>query len=117
MIFLMLPLVLTLPNCGQKSQREQVDELIETQVELKIANYKEIRKQKCLEEMYRQAGEIADSILLEQARLARDTANRPVIPIKPEKPQVIDVSDTTPVKPFLPELKDSTVVPIKVDTI
>ena len=93
-------------NCtGKKDQRALVDELVLEEVAKRIKTYKDVRKERCFEDMYRVAGEIADSILLQEARNSRDTANKPPIPDKPIKPEIIELKDTTPIKPFLP--KDS----------
>ena len=107
-IFFGLIVALLLISCGGKPQRQQVDELIQEQVAVRIQSYKDIRYQKCLDEMYRQAGEIADSLLLLEARQVRDTSGKPTVPFKPGQPEIKVFADTVPIAPFLPE--DTSVV-------
>ena len=96
--------LLFLASCGEReAQRQLVNEVVQEQLLARIRNYKEIRYRKCLEEMYRQAGEIADSLLLMEARQTRDSTGKPIVPLKPGQPEIKVFADTVPIAPFLPE--------------
>ncbi len=97
--------------CGGSSEREKalINQLIEEQVQKRINLYKQVNRDRCLEGIYQEASEKADSILLLEARQSRDTTDKPPKPFKPEKPEIIEVKDSTPVRPFLQDsvLNDS----------
>ena len=109
--------LLLLNSCTKrKDQKQLIDELIQQELLNRIAVYKETRQNKCMEALFQEASEIADSILLLEARNSRDSSDKPPIPNKPLKPEIIAVNDTTPIEPFL-NLKDSTISSIATDSI
>lgn len=92
--------------CNDVSEKDKalIDQLIQNEVNNRINIRKTTSLNRCMDAIYAEASEIADSILLLEARTARDTSLRPMKPIKPEKPEIIELKDSTPVQPFL---KDS----------
>ena len=94
---------ISLASCEDVNERDKalIEELIQNQVQTRIITYKTLSYNRCLEGIYTEASEIADSLLLLQARLSRDTSDRPGKPIKPEKPEIIELKDSTPIQPFL----------------
>ncbi len=101
-LLIILCLFTSLSCKKRKPQSELVEEVIYEQLRAKIAYTKQVRLEHCLEDLYQQASDIADSILLEEARKARNTTGKPPVPQKPEKPSIVELKDSTPVKPFLP---------------
>lgn len=70
--------------------RAMVDQLVSD----RIQSHKDIRLQRCREEMLREAGEKVDSILLAEARQQRDTVSRPPKPVKPVQPAFRNLPDS-----------------------
>ncbi len=84
-----LLLLLTISSFACEAGEDQsvkVQALVDGLVNDRIKSHKEIRLQRCREEMLREAGEKVDSILLEEARMRRDTLSRPPKPTKPLQP-------------------------------
>ncbi|MCO6477526.1 MAG: hypothetical protein J5I94_12925 [Phaeodactylibacter sp.] len=101
-----LYLFLLLAGCGEDDRNQRaVQAVIEEEVEKRVRNYKEVRMQRCYEQALQEASYLADSILLLEARLERDTMGKPPKPEKPEKPEIKTVLDSLPVKPLLDKTK------------
>ena len=101
-IFLIAFMVVVFVSCNkQEIQKEQIQALIEEEVIRRFEKYRAVRLRRCQDDIYEYASEIADSLLLIQARQARDTSGKPPVPIKPDKPVITEVTDTTPIAPFL----------------
>ncbi len=77
-----------------EDQSVQVQAMVDQLVQDRIQSHKEIRLLRCREEMLREAGEKVDSILLEEARLKRDTLDRPSKPLKPDQPSLRTLPDS-----------------------
>jgi hypothetical protein len=88
--------------CGADERDEAaIKAAIQETLKKKIANFKKVRRQRCLNDIYDEANIIVDSILLEEARQKRDTIGKPARPIKPEKPEIKTILDTLPIAPLL----------------
>ena len=99
--------VLSIGCAKEKDDQARLEEMIEEEVNSRLANYRQIVLAQCRKRMLEEASEIVDSILIEQARLGRDSLLKPPKPSKPEKPEIKSLKDTVPVKPLLPTTKDS----------
>lgn len=99
--------------CSADSESEMREQVIQEKLEERIAKYKSDKRKSCQKKVLQKAGAIADSILLREARLKRDTSDRPGIPDKPEVPEFVPVKDTVPVEPFF---RDSTLELIESDS-
>ncbi|MCB9267744.1 MAG: hypothetical protein H6558_22190 [Lewinellaceae bacterium] len=94
-----LPLI---AGCGKDDRNKiAVQAVIEKEVARRVENYRQVRMQRCYEKALEEASHQADSILLLEARLERDTLSKPPKPHKPEKPEIKTLLDSTPVKPLL----------------
>ena len=82
-------------------------------VEERVRKYKEEKHNSCQRKVLQKAGVVADSILLLEARLNRDTSGKPIIPEKPEIPEIIPIKDSIPVQPFY---RDSSLELIEIDS-
>lgn len=101
-IYFILIEIFLIGSCTKSVDQDAlVQETIQAELQKKINYYKNIRNERCLAELYRQAGEIADSILLVEARMKRDSIQKPKILPKPEKPEMKKLVDSLEVKPFL----------------
>ena len=88
-------------SCQQSQDQEAIQALIKAKIEERVANYARIKREKCFEKVLKEASRQADSILLVEARLNRDTLLKPPKPIKPEKPEILSLTDSSRIAPFL----------------
>lgn len=100
LFFLVFLLGIGACSTGPDENRLAVDAFLEKEVEERIATYREILFQKCREDILEEAGEIVDSILITEARLQRDSTNKPPKPEKPEKPELKMLKDSLSLDPL-----------------
>lgn len=95
-------LMLLSPSCqeGPDENLLAVEAFVEEKVEERLATYRAILDQQCWEAILQEAGTIADSILLTEARLRRDSVNKPPRPDKPEKPELKKLNDSLSLDPL-----------------
>ena len=95
---------------GDESQ-QAVEEMIQEKVEERIQKFTATLDRKCMESVIEDAIAIVDSLLIEEARMKKDSSLKPPKPEKPERPEIKTIIDTVPIEPFLPvaESVDSTV--------
>lgn len=100
-------LLLPLLSCIRERDRAaEVKKIIAERVKARLAEYREIRLQRCREELMKEAARRADSVVVAQAELLRDTLSRPPKPLRPERPERAAPADTTPLRPLLPRDTD-----------
>jgi len=80
-----------------------VQKLMDESLQERINSYKQIREERCRDGLLREANRRVDSILFMEAKMAKDTVDRPPVPLKPKAPEKKILKDSTPVKPFLPD--------------
>ncbi len=113
-LILLMPLLWC--SCGEDNRnRIAVEKVIQEEVDKRVANYRQNRMRRCYEDAVREASALADSVLLLEARLTRDTASKPPRPSKPERPALKKLQDSLlRVAPFLRKdsllRKDSTLM-------
>lgn len=90
---------LTLSAC-QSSTHVDTDAVIEEKVQERLAEFKRVIDLRCREKVLEEAGLIADSLVLRQARLKKDTFQRPIKPVRPDEPELKTLNDSLPLKPF-----------------
>lgn len=105
--YIFLLLVICCISCKDDRNARAVETLIQSSLEERLAEYERILMKKCQDEMLEEASRIVDSILITEARLSRDTVNRPRKPPKPERPEVKTAIDSTPIAPFIKPERDS----------
>ncbi|MEZ4983860.1 MAG: hypothetical protein R2795_02285 [Saprospiraceae bacterium] len=86
-------------GCGETT-RVDVEEEIQKQVQLRLQEYYRVANARCQDDLMKEAGDIADSIVLDIARRMKDTLQRPERPIRPERPEQLDLQDSLPLSPF-----------------
>lgn len=100
---LLIPiLAIGLPSCF----RPQVDQteviaLMESTLQEKLDAYRQRMEEDCQKRILKEAARVADSIIVEEARLYRDTVQRPPIPPRPERPETKKLPDSLPVGPLI----------------
>ena len=104
-------------SCGEDNRnRIAVEKMIQEEVTQRVATYRENRTQRCYQDAVKEASSLADSILLLQARLNRDTASKPPRPTRPERPAAKKLRDSLlKVAPLLSE--DSILKLLKLDSL
>lgn len=85
---------------GRDENQVAVERFLEQQVAERIATYKRILEQQCRDKVLEEAGKIADSILIAEARLQRDSMNKPAKPTKPERPELKTLKDSLKLDPL-----------------
>ena len=99
-IFLLFTVSTFFWTCSLPDEGDVRVKVIHEKVEERIAKYKISKQEACKRKVLKEAGAIADSILLLDARLNRDTTGRPLIPEKPASPEIKNIADSIPVEPF-----------------
>lgn len=101
-IALALVLFCLLPACKEDDRNQQaVQAEIEKKITERVYSFRQTRMQRCYEQALEEASRLADSILIEEARLKRDTIGKPQIPPKPGKPEIKSILDSIPLAPLL----------------
>ena len=96
---LILILTIMVSAC-QSSTHVDIDAVIEEKVQERLAEFKRVIDLRCRDKMLEEAGLIADSMVLLQARLKKDTLNRPLRPVRPDEPELKTLNDSLPLKPL-----------------
>ncbi|PHN07433.1 hypothetical protein [Flavilitoribacter nigricans] len=99
---LALVIVTALVACGDGPDENQVavEAFLKQQVEERILTYRQILTQQCRDNVLEEAGKIADSILIAEARLQRDSMNKPPKPLKPDRPELKKLKDSLKLDPL-----------------
>ena len=98
---------LSLGGCTKKPPPVTKEQVIHEKVEERFEHWKIDLGKRCLDQAMDQAIAIVDSTIIANARLNRDTAGKPNIPLRPVKPDFVIPEDSTPVKPLLKPGKDT----------
>lgn len=96
-------------SCESEEEKQALDQMmIEEEVKRRVEEYTRILGDNCQTRVLEEATLLADSLMILEARLAKDTLFKPIKPLRPEKPELRILQDSTPVKPFLPPVKRDT---------
>ncbi|MDX1940163.1 MAG: hypothetical protein SFU99_06395 [Saprospiraceae bacterium] len=96
--------------CDSEAEEKRLEKfLIEQNVKERLTEYKKIHDQNCRTEVLEEAIRIADSLIILEARLSKDTLLKPFKPERPEKPELKTMPDTVKVRPFLPKRSTDTI--------
>lgn len=89
-------------SCGDGPDENQiaVEAFLKQQVEERLITYKRILDQQCIDKVLEEAGKIADSILIAEARMKRDSMNKPPKPSKPDRPELKQLKDSLKLDPL-----------------
>lgn len=75
--------------------------LIQERLDSRIEKFRSDAWRRCLEDLYEEATQFVDSLLIEEARRNRDTIQKPPKPFKPDRPEAIPGRDSLPVAPLV----------------
>lgn len=84
----------------ESSTSIDIDQVIEDNVQERLDNYRSVVDKRCLTTALDYAGGIADSVILERAKLMRDTTGRPIRPPRPGDPEWKALQDSLPLRPL-----------------
>lgn len=84
----------------ESSTSIDIDQVIEEKVQERLDNYRSVVDKRCRTTALNYAGGIADSIILERAKLLRDTSGRPIRPPRPGDPEWQSLKDSLPLRPL-----------------
>lgn len=94
-------------SCSEKPPVKTKEQVMEEKLQERVERWKADLEQRCLDQAMDQAIAIVDSTIIANARLNRDTAGKPYVPLRPVKPEFVIPKDSLPVKPLLKEKTDS----------
>lgn len=101
-LLLLTAFILWFTNAQRNNKdAEAVEQSIQEALAKRLKEYKTIRGNVCKKDALDAATAIADSILIVEARLSKDSLIKPDKPDKPEKPEIKTVLDSAPISPFL----------------
>lgn len=85
---------------GPDENQVAVETFLEKEVTDRLALYQRILNQQCRDNVLEEAGKIADSILISEARLKRDSMGKPPKPTKPDRPELKTLKDSLSLDPL-----------------
>lgn len=88
----------------ESSTSIDIDKVIEEKVQERLTTYRNVVDKRCLTTALNYAGGIADSVILERAKLMRDTSGRPIRPPRPGDPEWQALKDSLPLRPLFDSL-------------
>jgi len=86
------------PGC--REEKHAPEALIRSYVDEKLHEFENQRMEACRAVAFDNAAKIVDSLLIERARLEKDTLGKPPKPEKPLKPEIKTPLDSSSVKPL-----------------
>lgn len=99
MRILYLLLLLALVSC-ESATHVDIDAVIEEKVAERLNEFERVLMQRCQDRANEEAGAIADSIIIEQARRQKDTLGRPMRPLRPDQPELKTLEDSLELAPL-----------------
>lgn len=75
--------------------------MIREEVERRLTDFQKNKLKTCREELIKSATLEVDSLLIERARLNKNSLEKPTIPEKPSAPEILSPLDSSPVQPIL----------------
>ncbi|HHM21862.1 MAG TPA: hypothetical protein ENJ20_07540 [Bacteroidetes bacterium] len=96
---LCLLLTMAFPACKKPPSKTKA-QVIQERLNQRLERWRKGMQRNCKNKIMETASAIADSTLLSNARLQRDTSGIPSIPPRPKLPDFTPPKDTTPVKPI-----------------
>lgn len=95
-------------SCESEAEKKaQQEQRLQAEAARRVADYISAIQKNCDQRVLDAAIQIADSLMLVEARLSADTILRPIKPIRPEKPETKILKDTTPIQPFMKPKRDT----------
>lgn len=100
--------IITFVACtSEAAEKAKEAQRLNAEAERRVEDYTAILQKNCQQKVLVEATRIADSLLVQEARMSTDTLLKPLKPLRPEKPETQILKDTTPIKPFLNPKRDT----------
>ena len=77
-----------------------IDAVIAEKVQERLVEFESIINRRCKDRALEEAGLLADSIIIEQARSKKDTLDRPLKPLRPDQPTLLQLKDSLELAPL-----------------
>lgn len=106
-VFLLLGSLLTGCLNPQEFSEEELQALVDTELEKRLLNYREIKFDRCRENLLIKANLIVDSLLYLEAQYLADSLLKNNLLPKPGRPEIRIVRDTRPIAPLFDTIIDS----------
>jgi hypothetical protein len=95
-------LLLLIIACEPPDNSEAKAALIQERVEEKVQRLRDSKSDRCKEELYAQANELVDSILIVKAKESKDRLTKPLKANRPDLPDAFLLEDSFAIHPLLP---------------
>lgn len=77
-----------------------IDAVIAEKVQERLTEFESIVNRRCRDRALEEAGLMADSIIIEEARRKKDTLDRPMRPLRPDQPALLQLKDSLELAPL-----------------
>lgn len=98
--FIPLLLFLSLFTACESATHVDIDAVIAEKVQERLVEFENIINRRCKDRALEEAGLLADSIIIEQARRKKDTLDRPIKPLRPDQPELLQLKDSLELGPL-----------------
>ncbi|MEL6655382.1 MAG: hypothetical protein AAFP77_02905 [Bacteroidota bacterium] len=98
-LFYLTILFFGLLSC-ESATHVDIDAVIEEKVQERLDEFRRVINERCEAKALEEAGMLADSIIIAQARLKQDTSNRPPRPLRPDQPEPMTLEDSLELAPL-----------------
>lgn len=106
-LYLPLLLLISFSYACESATHVDIDAVIAEKVEERLNEFESIINRRCRERAMEEAGLLADSIIIEQARRKKDTLSRPLRPLRPDQPELLQLKDSLELAPLFDTSKSN----------
>ena len=101
-LFPLVPLFFCLSffTACESATHVDIDAVIAEKVQERLTEFEKIVNRRCMDRALEEAGLLADSIIIEQARRKKDTLDRPLRPLRPDQPELLQLEDSLELAPL-----------------
>ena len=90
---------------SQEYSTEELQALVDTELEKKLASYRKTKMERCREQLLQEASAAVDSILFRAAQIDIDSSLIPSSIARPKPPTIRSVPDTRPIAPLFDSIR------------
>lgn len=92
--------ILFLFSACESATHVDIDAVIDEKVQERLDEFQRVIMKRCRDRALEEAGDLADSIIIEQAQRLRDTTSRPMRPFRPNQPELKTLEDSLELAPL-----------------
>jgi hypothetical protein len=100
---------LSLFTACESATHVDIDAVIAEKVQERLTEFESIVNRRCQDRALEEAGLLADSIIIEQARRKKDTLDRPLKPLRPDQPELLQLKDSLELVPLFDTSKQRSI--------